>query len=200
MGEAVFMYPELLQIVDTLMPEDVRLEDDGTNHPYPPVDDSATPSGATRRAQAKRRGVDLYNSRRDQAKARKLSRTREAEDIAERCTEQALSSVPAKLGAPSTNMNSEWRSMTDEVECVSARLSLRLEQTRAYEKFSAELDKQAETDPEGNGFMSRFLKRQIKNLEDTMLRPENGGDGGAVGGGPGAGAGEGSGAGDHKWR
>lgn len=216
MGELVATFPELHQIIDQALPEDVALEDDGTGTPESAADfgdggdkDTPTaPSDQEKRKIAKRKGRQSAEQRRSDACARKNAKTKAdaavAEKFAKTVMDQAASKLPFLSGNPYGG--SKWSEATDKAESESAALDLAQKRMSAYDKFTADLEKAELADPSGTSFRVRYLKLQVQQLEAAMLPPEstNGpgaGDssgrrgGSASGAAPGAGGGMGSGVG-----
>ncbi|CAN0463993.1 unnamed protein product, partial [Hapterophycus canaliculatus] len=170
MGETVSMFPELLQVVDQLLPAGVQREDDGTRGVGSTDVGGAPPvTGVARRAAAKRTGEALHDdNRKKQKEIRKTARAKEAEDTANKCVSNALSAMSG-LFSPAAGGGSKWRDMADQAESASAQLDLRLKQGRAYKDISELLAQVTEKDPEGVSVMARFYKQELGNLEAAMF-------------------------------
>lgn len=173
------MFPELLQIIDQALPEDLQREDDGLGQSDSPddvvgdADDDARPTAATRRENAKRKGRDLHAANRGtKAKAKRTARMREAEEIGGTITDKLVRGM-TPLFAGQSSASSKYTEATDKAESESAQLQLRLSQMDAYKTFRADLNKELAEDPSGTSFQARFLKRQLQELEAAMLPPES---------------------------
>ena len=181
MGEVVGAYPELDQICNALLPEELQREDAGIADESA-SDSSPATSNASHRASTKRTGREFHaHNRKGVVKARRTKRELVAEKTADRCTDKALLRVSSIF--PTAAGNFKWRDITNEAESASAVLSLRTRQNVAHKAFSEDLAAARVEDPEGVGLRVKFLDREIKRLETDMLGPDIGSGAGKGGSG-----------------
>jgi len=196
MGELVTIHPELRQIVDQVLPEDVQEEDDGTEQYEGPGGDGGeeeeteTPA-ADRRTAAKRKGRELFNaaSRDDKTKARASAKQKAAEQMAGTMATTLVRGMTPLFTAASSG-SSRWTEATQKTESELAQLDLRTAQFKSHQFYSEQLAKLREAG-EGESFPATFLQSQLKTLEASMMPPQPAAAAATNGGGAGSGGGAG---------
>ncbi|CAB1118178.1 unnamed protein product [Ectocarpus sp. CCAP 1310/34] len=137
MGIAVEKYPELLAVVDAMLPEGTEREDDGLGD-----DGGGTEGGrgetpdALRCASAKRKGQELRTDVRQQTK--KLNQAKKKAD-AQAVTDKAMTDAMAKITPAMQDLvpkASSARLEAEEAESLSLKLQASADLTDSYLKIS----------------------------------------------------------------
>lgn len=161
-GEAIKKYPELDQVCNALLPEDVQREDDGTGAA------AGEAGGAERRASAKREGERLHGmNRAGKKKAKKDERAQSVADATEKAVSSAIAGMAPLLASMKPD-TANGRPQTDDPERQVAEIVLADECMTAHENWSKELAEEEKKGEEGSVFRKKFMRERIESLEKRM--------------------------------
>lgn len=175
-GEIAALHPEIVQICDNLMPEDVRREECGTRDASGAASGAGTAAErAARRDDAKRRSREVngpLGTAVSSGAKRKIARAKEIAKTTDACVGRAMEQFKAVFGDISPPEAAAVPSAPIDITLTPAgriaRVSLVNDMFEEYKSKAAELETEKVKGAEADPVVMKFLTVRVKKLQDFL--------------------------------